>query len=96
MRLALGGFESFTAPCAYSLIADFFPAETRAIANAFFALGISVGGGLSAITLIIIGKVGWRATYVMLGIYGVVVGLLSLIFVREPARGKYELLLNEN
>jgi len=28
-RLVLGAFEAFTAPCAYSLIADFFPADRR-------------------------------------------------------------------
>ena len=28
-RLFLGLFEAFTAPCAYSLITDFFPAERR-------------------------------------------------------------------
>lgn len=46
-RLILGAFEAFTAPCAYSLITDFFPAERRTYANSIYALGISVGAAIS-------------------------------------------------
>lgn len=83
-RLFLGVFESICSPVAYSIIADYFAPETRTTANAVYSLGIYIGGGLSSLSLILITSVGWRWSFIIVGIIGVAVGTLSLIVVKEP------------
>ena len=83
-RMLLGCFESATAPCAYSLIADFFPPDVRTSANAYFAGCIFVGTALSSLSTIMVGGLGWRLTYFIVGCYGVCAGLLVLVFIKEP------------
>ena len=85
MLLAL--FESVCAPCAYSLIADYFPPEVRTTANACFAGCIFVGAAMNSVSTVMVSLIGWRATYEYVGIYGVFAGLLMLFFVQEPKRG---------
>jgi MFS family permease len=89
-RMFLGVFEAFCAPASYSLIADSFPPEVRTTANAYFAGCIFVGASLSSLSTVMIGKIGWRDTYGVVGIYGVISGLLVLIFIEEPMRGRFD------
>src|SRR5690606_38533906 len=46
-RIGVGVGEASANPCAYSLIADWFPARLRATALSLFASGLFVGSGLS-------------------------------------------------
>jgi len=39
----------------------------------------------------LIGNVGWRRAYIIIGFYGVICGLLVMILMAEPVRGIYEL-----
>jgi len=80
----LGIFESFCAPAAYSLIADYFPPEKRTTANAFFSGCIFVGASLSSLTAVMIGQVGWRESYFIIAIYGIMAGLICITFIKEP------------
>ena len=49
-----------------------------------------LGGALSSITIIMITSLGWRLAYDVIGIGGIAVGVLTLLFVIEPKRGKFE------
>ena len=89
-RLLLGVFESFCAPAAYSLIADYFPPEKRTIANAYFSGCIFVGASLSSLSAIMIGTYGWRFTYGIIAIYGILMGLLTILLIKEPPRGRFD------
>lgn len=89
-RMLLGLFESATAPSAYSLIADYFPPETRTTANAYFAGCIFVGTALSSVSTVMVGNLGWSLTYLIVGIYGCFAAMLVLIFIQEPPRGRYD------
>jgi predicted MFS family arabinose efflux permease len=62
----------------------------RTRANSIYSLGIYIGGGLSALTTIIIGGVGWRVTFLIVGIVGGAFGIICLFFVFEPKRGVYD------
>jgi MFS family permease len=89
-RVLLGVFESFCAPSAYSLISDLFPPEIRTTANSYFVGCISVGAALSSVSTIMIGSLGWRQTYGIVGAYGVCAGFLVLVFIKEPMRGCFD------
>ena len=89
-RMMLGFFEAFCGPPAYSLIADYFPPEIRTTAIAVYNLGIYVGNGLSSLIIVMIEGFGWRIAYLVTGLTGVVFGLLCLIFIVDPVRGRFE------
>lgn len=100
-RLMVGVGEAALTPSAFSLIADYFPLKSRPRAIAAYSTGIYLGSGLAylgggaliamlqksgGITLPVIGAVeGWQATFLALGIPGILVALLMLL-IREPAR----------
>ena len=87
-RIGVGVGEAGASPPSHSLISDYFPIETRATALSIYALGIPFGsmignfvGGWGAEVL------GWRQTFVLVGVPGVVVALLIWLTLREPTRG---------
>ena len=88
--MLLGLFESCCAPASYSLIADYFPPEIRTTANSYFAGCIFVGTALSSVSTIMVGGLGWRLTYVIVGSYGILAGILVLIMIQEPPRGPFD------
>lgn len=90
MRFLLGAFESACNPASYSLISDYFPVAYRSTANAIETAGSYVGGGLSSLCVILISMYGWRAMYKITGIAGIIMGIFSLIVLKEPKRGVYD------
>lgn len=89
-RMMLGFFEAFCGPPAYSLIVDYFPPEVRTTANATYAFGIYIGNALSSMIIIMISILGWRWTYAITGFTGIFIGILVLLFVKDPIRGRFE------
>ena len=89
-RMALGFFEAFIGPSAYSLIADYFPPEIRTTAIGIYAFGIYIGVAFSSLNIIMITLLGWRLTYAITGIVGVAIGILCFMFIQDPIRGRYE------
>lgn len=86
----IGIFESVFNPCAYGIISDYFHPSSRTTANSIYNLGVYLGGALSSITIILITSLGWRHTYEIIGIGGLGIGIVTLIFVLEPKRGKFD------
>ncbi len=87
-RIGVGVGEAGASPPSHSLISDYFPVSTRATALSIYALGIPVGsmignavGGWGAEAL------GWRQTFVLVGLPGVVVAAIIWLTLREPPRG---------
>ncbi len=87
-RIGVGVGEAGASPPSHSLISDYFPMETRATALSIYSLGIPVGamignfvGGWGAEAL------GWRHTFVLVGLPGVLIALLLVLTLREPPRG---------
>ncbi len=99
-RVGVGVGEATANPCAYSLIADWFPERLRATALAVYSSGLFVGSGLSLLFGGLVaqgwnaawpdggplGLVGWQAAFIAVGAPGLVLAawVLSL---REPVRG---------
>jgi MFS family permease len=91
LRIGVGVGEAGCSPPAHSLIADYFPPQSRATAMGVYAAGASAGvafgfllGGL-LYTLF-----GWRASLVIVGLPGVLMAALVWFTVREPPRGRWE------
>ncbi len=61
-QLLLGAGLSFLTPAAYSLIAAYYPPESRASANGVYSLGVYLGGAMSSISLTLSTYYGYRAT----------------------------------
>ncbi|MEO6153838.1 MAG: MFS transporter [Croceibacterium sp.] len=101
-RIGVGVGEATASPCAYSLIADWFPRHLRATALAIYSSGLFVGSGLSLLFGGAIaqswnaawpgggplGLVGWQAAFLAVGLPGLLLALLVLT-LREPARGSH-------
>lgn len=86
-RLGVGVGEAGGVAPAYALIADYFPARKRARALAIFSLGIPLG--LAAGTLIgayLAAWVNWRAAFLVMGVAGLLLAPIMLIFVRDKPR----------
>lgn len=87
IRIGVAVGEAGTIPPAHSLIADHFTRAERPRAVARYMLG-----GPIALTLgyLVTGwlneLVGWRTTFILLGLPGVLLGLLAWITLREPRR----------
>ena len=102
-RVGVGIGEATANPCAYSLIADWFPQRVRATALAIYSSGLFVGSGLSLLVggLVVrswndawpgggpLGLVGWQAAFLAVGVPGMVLALWVLS-LREPVRGAQE------
>ncbi len=90
-RIGVGIGEAGGTPPSHSIIADYFGPNERGWALSIYSMGTSIGGFLG---LVIGGFVaeyyGWRAAFLVLGIPGLFLALLTWLSVREPPRGTLE------
>jgi predicted MFS family arabinose efflux permease len=101
-RMGVGIGEASLGPCAYSLIADLFPAERRGRAMAIYGAGVKVGAGLALlIGGAVIGFVAqsdtvdswfgplrsWQLVFLIVGLPGLLVALLALTMTEPRGRG---------
>lgn len=100
-RVGVGVGEATLSPAAYSMITDYFPKRTLAIALSVFTLGVTFGSGLAymiggkvvnyveglgMVTLPLLGELhGWQLTFLLVGLPGLLVVLL-MVTVKEPER----------
>lgn len=93
-RMLVGASEAGGVAPSMSAVSDIFPAHQRARAMSIFALGASAGvliapwaGGF------LLAEFGWRPAFVILGLLGLPVAGLLIVFVREPQRGQGDAIL---
>ncbi len=100
-RVGVGVGEAALSPPAYSIIADYFPEERRALATGTYSLGVYAGAGLAMlvggavielislhapIDLPLLSALKpWQLTFIVVGLPGVLVGLL-MFTIKEPVR----------
>ncbi|HEX5068406.1 MAG TPA: MFS transporter [Myxococcota bacterium] len=90
-RIGVGIGEASATPAAHSLISDYFPPERRTRALAIYNVGsslgilfgLALGGWLKEV-------LGWRLTFAVVGLPGLLVALLVWVAVPEPQRGLSE------
>ncbi len=87
LRLGVGVGEAAGAAPAHSLIADYFPPESRARALGVFQLGVYIGQVLGLVAGGALAEaVGWRRTFLVVGLPGIAFALVLRATVREPRR----------
>lgn len=86
-RIGVSIGEAGCSPPSQSLISDYFPPERRGTAFSIFALGVPMGNLLAAVGASWIAfNYGWRVTFGVLGVAGILLSLLIRLTVREPQR----------
>jgi MFS family permease len=90
-RIGVGIGEAGGTPPCNSIIADYFPAARRPMAMTIFALGAPIGAWLGSEGAGIISSAyGWRSAFLALGVPGVVISLIIMLTIKEPARGRLD------
>lgn len=87
-RIGTAVGEAGGSPPSHSLISDYFPLKERATALSLYALGVPVGTMIGSF----LGGwgndlYGWRTTFVLAGVPGVLFALIVYFTVKEPPRG---------
>ena len=80
--------EAGGSPPSHSLISDYFPKSRRGTAFSIYALAVPIGTSLGAA----MGgwgnqHLGWRNTFIVVGLPGLLLALAVRLTVREPPRG---------
>jgi MFS family permease len=85
---ALGVGEASFGIFAPALLADFYEPEQRNRVLTIFNVAIPVGAALGYLTGGIVGEhFGWRASFIVSAVPGIIFALLIAVFMREPERG---------
>jgi MFS family permease len=87
-RIGTAVGEAGGSPPSHSLISDYFSKANRGTAFAVYALGVPIGSSLGAAY----GgwgnqRFGWRTTFVLAGVFGIVMSLIMWLTIKEPPRG---------
>lgn len=101
-RVGVGVGEAALTPAAYSMIADYFPADKLGRAIGVYATGLFLGAGLAmvlggyvvglvsdagAVRLPLVGTLHpWQLTFLIVGAPGLLLAVLIYVTVREPHR----------
>lgn len=87
-RVGVGIGEAGAGPASHSLIADYFRKIDRPMAIGFFSLGVPLGNFLGIfVGGMLVEALGWRMTFVALGLPGLLLSVIVWLTVREPRRG---------
>ncbi|MDR3497694.1 MAG: MFS transporter [Parvibaculum sp.] len=88
-RIGVGIGEAGSSPPSHSMIADLYPKESRSTAMAFYSVGVYAG---AMVGLVVGGYVvqhyGWRMTFYVVGLPGLLIALLVRFTIKEPLRGR--------
>jgi MFS family permease len=100
-RMGVGIGEACLAPCAYSLISDYFPRERRSLPLNMYSAGVMLGSGLANVfgglvaryalsggprTVFLLGELKpWQLSFVWVGLPGLLMVLL-IATIKEPYR----------
>jgi MFS family permease len=89
-RSSMTFFESAFSASAYPMISDMIPRRSRGVVMGLIGATFAVGTVVALLVVALMGAADWRAPFIYFGIPGVILGLLVLLFVREPRRGAAE------
>ncbi|MCB2067018.1 MAG: MFS transporter [Erythrobacter sp.] len=90
-RMGVGLGEAIGLPSNQSVIADYFPASKRGLALSVLLLSPPVGAFIGFVGGGWIAQnVGWRETFLIAAIPGLLLGFAAWFFVGEPQRGQHD------
>jgi len=89
-RIGVAIGESGSVPASVSLIADYYPPARRATAMSTWGLALPLGLMLGySVTGWLAAEIGWRLTFAVVGVVGLLLAPVTLALIKEPARGRY-------
>lgn len=90
-RIGVGIGEAGCSPPAHSMISDMYESKERATALSLYSMGIYLGVLLGfLIGGYVASEYGWRMTFLIVGLPGILLALLMFLTVREPLRRQNE------
>ncbi|MEO1231062.1 MAG: MFS transporter [Myxococcota bacterium] len=90
-RVGVGIGEAGGSPPSHSILSDLYPKEERAGALAVYAMGIPIGAALAYLGGgYVLTHFSWRATFIAVGLPGILLAILVKLTVREPPRGIHD------
>ena len=90
-RIGVGIGEAGCSPPAHSMIADYYPPDSRSSAMGFYTLGISAGIMLAYLAGGWVAQnIGWRVAFFIVGVPGLLLAVIVRFTLREPERGASE------
>jgi MFS family permease len=96
-RVGVGIGEAGGTPACNSILADYFPADRRSMAMTVFALGAPIGAWLgSDLAGYVSTSYGWRSAFLVLGIPGIILAGIIMLTIKEPKRGRLDVVADEN
>jgi predicted MFS family arabinose efflux permease len=91
-RVGVGGGEAGCFPASFSILSDYFEPSKRAFAIGLFYfagfLGFAIGLGSTGV---LAESIGWRYTFIVVGLPGVLLAITVKFFVKEPKRSHVEI-----
>lgn len=91
LRIGVAAGEAGSIPASHSMIADLYPARSRATAMAILGLSLPLGMMLGFLSAgLLTATLGWRASFGVIGIAGLLIAPIVLWTIREPARGRFD------
>lgn len=95
-RIGVGIGDAGGTPACNSIIADYFPANRRSMAMTVFALGAPIGAWLGTDIAGMVSTIhGWRSAFMVLGIPGILLALIIMVTIKEPKRGRLDIVDEE-
>jgi MFS family permease len=89
-RSGMTFFEAAFSAAAYPMVGDMVPRRSRGVVMGLLGATFAVGTVVALVVAALLGAANWRSPFVYFAIPGLVLGLLVLLFLREPARGAAE------
>jgi MFS family permease len=90
-RMGVGVGEAIGLPSLQSVLADYWPAHKRGFALSVLMLAPPIGAMLGFMGgAWIAQEFGWRETFLVAAVPGVVLGIIAWVFVAEPKRGQHD------
>jgi MFS family permease len=84
MRILCGAMNSASSPLSFSIVADSVPPEKRGTANSFLTASSYVGIAVSSLSILMIRETGWRMSFTLMGLIGIILGVLALVIIKDP------------
>jgi predicted MFS family arabinose efflux permease len=96
-RIGVGIGEAGGTPSCNTIVADYFPADRRAMAMTIFALGAPIGAWLGAdMAGYVAAEYGWRMAFYVLGVPGVLLAIVIMLTIKEPKRGRLDAVVDSD
>ena len=84
MRMLHAVCFSLTIPIVSALVRSIFPQNRRGLANSILYSASYFGIAISSLSILLINRVGWRGTYCIMGLFGIVSAVMAKVIVKEP------------